>query len=70
MRKRFSDEQLDKLAQDVTNELWAVTLRRTYATPGEKKRAIKREILQQLHYVNNPNQEYCVNESRTHRPIL
>ena len=42
--KALQRDRVFKLAQDTTNELWAVTLRREYATPGEKKRAIEREV--------------------------
>lgn len=37
-------ERICRLSQDATNELWSVTLRREYKTPGEKKRAIERVI--------------------------
>lgn len=43
-------DELLKLSQDTTNELWMVTLRRDYNTPGEKKRAIEREIRAALEY--------------------
>lgn len=33
-----------KLSQDTTNEIWSVILRRQYDTPGDKKRAIERQI--------------------------
>jgi hypothetical protein len=56
--KEFSDEQLEKLAQDTTNEIWSGTMRREYRTPGERKRAIKQEILSIIRYVNNPKKEY------------
>lgn len=37
-------QRICKLSQDATNELWSVTLRRQYETPGEKKRAVERVI--------------------------
>lgn len=35
---------LMKLSQDTTNEIWSITLRREYETPGARKRAIERNI--------------------------
>lgn len=43
MTKRTKVDHM-KLSQDATNEIWSVILRAKHRTPGEKKRAIEREI--------------------------
>jgi len=49
----YTPDQLDKEAQDLTNELWSVWRRREYETPGERKRALKSFILAHLTALNN-----------------
>lgn len=52
-------KKLEKIAQDTTNEMWSVTMRKEYATPGDFKRSITVDIIDAmtsgiLAYLENP----------------